>query len=350
MRVMIYEGPKKLKIAEADDLSLKDNEIRIKTLYSGISHGTEMTVYRGLAPFFKRRNVWSIRLFRPAEESEIWRYPIRSCDPNVWYMGYANVGRVVEKGGGVKGLNVGDIVYANAPHQSHVIKPEDQVVKLPDGIEPETGIFFTNLMTAYNGILDTRIKLGDSVAVSGLGVIGLLALHMAKISGAFRVYGIDTLDRRLEAAKSFGADEVFNPLICSDIAFEIRKLTCNKGVDAVIDASGNIKSLNESIRMAAPDTTVTALGWYQGQCTDLNLSEEFHHNRIALRSSQTVFVDPQISHMWNTKRKESICLELLGRLKLSSLITHRIPFEHASEAYELIDRMPQNVIQVALLY
>lgn len=350
MKVMVYEGPRKLRLEEMEDYPLKENEVRIQTLFTGVSHGTEMSVYRGSVPFFRRKNVWDLRLFRPADEKDLWGYPIKSCTPGVWYMGYANVGKIIEIGKEIKDLKIGDIVYSNAPHQSQIVKTEDQVIKLPENIKPEHGVFFTNLMTTFNGILDTRIKLGDTIAVSGLGALGQLVTQMAKMSGAFQVYGIDMFDKRLEVAMENGADIVFNPKTCSDIAYEIRKLTGNKGADSVIEVSGSQKALNEAIRIAAPDTTVTALGWYQGLCTDLDLSEEFHHNRISLRSSQTVFINPEIRHMWDNKRKENACIGLLSKLKLDNLITHKIPYEHAAEAFEMIDKNPKDIIQLVLTY
>lgn len=350
MKVMVYEGPRKLRVEEADDFTIGTEQVRIQTMYSGISHGTEMNVYRGSAPFFKRDMDWGVRLFKNVDENEAWHYPIRSCDPGVWYMGYANVGKVIEAGKNVKDINVGDIVYSHAPHQSQVIKNWQDVIKLPDNIKPQHGVLFTNLMTAYNGILDTKIKLGDSIAVSGLGVLGQLVVQMAKFSGAFGVYGIDVFNKRLDAALQNGADKVFNVKTTTDIAYEIRKLTNNRGADTVIEVSGNTSALNEAIRIAAPDTTVTALGWYQGQCIGLDLSEEFHHNRVSIKCSQTGAVSPEISHMWNDKRKEKVCLDLLSKLNLENIITHEIPFENVAEAYEMIDKDPKDIIQIVLTY
>lgn len=111
---------------------------------------------------------------------------------------------------------------------------------LPKEIPAEKGILFTNLITAYNGIMDTHINLGDTVVVSGLGVIGQLLVQMAKMSGAFKVYGIDVLEKRRKAALENGADEVFDPT-AGDVAMEIRKRTNNRGADKVIEASGKVQ-------------------------------------------------------------------------------------------------------------
>mgnify|MGYP002408773811 CR=1 FL=1 len=347
---MVYQGPKQLEIQETDDFKINNGQLRIETICSGISHGTEMSIYRGVAPFFKRTRDSRYGIFRNADEQEKWTYPVKSCDPGVWYMGYANVGRVIEAGPEVKNVKVGDVVYSNAPHQSHVIKTEDEVIKIPKGVKNENAVVFTNLLTAFNGILDSRIKLGDTVVISGLGVLGQLVSQMVKMSGAFRVIGVDVIPKRLEAAHENGTDIVLNASEYEDAALEVRKLTHGKGADLVIDVSGNHQALNSAIRMAGNDTVVTALGWYQGYCDKLNLSEEFHHNRITLRSSQTCMIDPAISQMWNDERKKETCIELLSKLKIDNLITYRIPFEDAAKAYELIDLHPEELIQVILTY
>lgn len=350
MKVMVYDGPRKLRLDNADDMPLKENEVRIKTLYTGISHGTEMSVYRGVAPFFERTKDGQYGIFRTAEEKEKWSYPVRSCDPGIWYMGYACVGEVIEVGNEVKNVKVGDIVYTNAPHQSQVVKWEYSVIKIPDNVKPEHAVILTNLMTAYNGVLDSRIKLGDTVVVSGLGVLGQLVIQMAKMSGASKVIGVDVIQKRLDAALQNGADLVFNSSELEDVAIEVRKQTNFKGADLVIEVSGNHKALQAAMRMAGNDTTVTALGWYQGACTGLNLAEEFHHNRITLRSSQTCMIDPAIANMWNDERKTETCVSLMSKLKLDNLITHRIPFEDVAKAYDMVDKNANEVIQVVLTY
>ncbi|MBC7959035.1 MAG: chlorophyll synthesis pathway protein BchC, partial [Vallitaleaceae bacterium] len=70
MKVMVYEGPRMVTLDIVEDMQLKENEVRIQTLYTGISHGTEMSVYRGIAPFFERTKDGHYGIFRPAEEKE----------------------------------------------------------------------------------------------------------------------------------------------------------------------------------------------------------------------------------------------------------------------------------------
>jgi len=350
MKIMVYDGPKKLRIEETESLPVGANEVKIRTICSGISHGTEMNVYRGAAPFFRRKSDPDTRLFVDAQKGETWQYPIRSCDPGVWYMGYASVGEVIEVGNDVTKIKKGETVVCSAPHQSEAIKSEDDVVILPDGIDPEYAVTFTNLITAYNGIADTHILLGETVVVSGLGMLGQMVVQMAKMNGASKVYGIDVIDRRLEAAMENGCDEVFSPLKIKDIAMQIRNRTNNRGADKVIEVTGNGKALQEALRIAAPETTITALGWYQGELRGVDLSEEFHHNRLGIKQSQTNFVDPSLRHLWDYNRRIETCLNIMKELKLSNLITHRIPYDDVAKAYQIVDQHPEDVIQVVITY
>lgn len=345
---MMYEGPGCLKMIEVPSPDMGAGQIRLKSICSGVSHGTEMNVYRGLAPFFRKKQDPETRLFLKAREDESWDYPIKSCDPGVWFMGYASVGRVTETGKDVSGIKVGDIVACSAPHQEENVIDACQAVILPDGISPEAGILFTNLITAYNGIMDTHIHLGDVVVVSGLGVIGQLVVQMARMSGASRVYGIDVIEKRRKAALENGCDEVFHPSE-KDVALEIRKRTSNRGADKVIEASGSPRALNEAIRIAAPETTVTALAWYQGGLSSVDLSEEFHHNRIGIKQSQTGTVDPSFSNLWNYPRRVEMCLEILNKLKTENLMT-TFDYEDIASAYQIIDKEPEKVIQVMITY
>lgn len=348
MKAIMYEGPKNLKVIEVPRLPMKEDQIRLRSLYSGVSHGTEMNVYRGLAPFFRKKQDPETRLFLPAESDEVWEYPVRSCDPGVWYMGYASVGEVIETGAEVEGIKPGDIVVCSAPHQEENVIDAGAAVVLPGKIPAIKGVLFTNLITAYNGIMDTHINLGDVVVVSGLGVLGQLLVQMAKMSGAHRVYGVDVLDKRRQAALENGCDEAFDPLAC-DVALEIRRRTNNRGADKVIEASGNGRALNEAIRTAAPETTVTALAWYQGALSAVDLSEEFHHNRIGIKQSQTGAMDPAFSNLWDYERRVQTCIHILERLTTDNLFTEYV-YDQIPEAYRVIDQEPGKIIQAVITY
>ena len=175
-------GPRTVAAIASDVPELSANEVLIRTLFSGISAGTEMNVYRGSAPQWQSRQDADSALFVPGEPE--WTYPL--------VYGYANVGVVEEVGREVVRVAPGTTVFSYKPHCSWVTAPADQVVVLPELADVRRGVFLANLNTALNGVLDARPSLGDVVVVSGLGVIGLLATRLLRRAGVGLVIGIDT--------------------------------------------------------------------------------------------------------------------------------------------------------------
>ena len=263
-------------------------EVQIKTLFSGISAGTEMNVYRGHAPQLSQRRDPLTKLFTAADSPE-WSYPLT--------YGYANVGRVIKAGPGVDSPAVGDIAFSYTPHQSVVVATADSTVGIPDGLEPKLAVLNASLNTALNGVLDARPSLGDAVAVSGLGVIGLLVTQLLRRAGAGLVIGIDRIASRRDLAARMGADVVIDP--AAGIAERVRKLTANRGADVVIEVSGAAAALNEAIRTVGYGGRVIAMSWYAGTFESLNLAGEFHHNRPRIISSQVAAVNPDLGPLWD---------------------------------------------------
>ncbi len=355
-RVLVLTGPRQLEYIEIDMPEPGPGEILVRTIASGISHGTEMNVYRGVAPQWRRTYDRNLRLFQPVEESEAmlpergyytpsdthWGYPLA--------YGYANVGRVIAVGAAVVSVPVGSIVFGYQPHQTLYVAPADSVVVLPEDIaDPVHGVLFASLNTAYNGVLDTDVRIDDTVVVFGQGVVGLLVTsYLRRMRGRW-IITVDGLEPRRLLSLGVGADEVLDPA-ADDVALEVRKRTGGRGADVTIEVSGSYHALQEAIRTAAPDTTVVAMSWYGGTGGALALSDEFHHNRITIKSSQVGGVDPALSATHGLPRRMQHVLDSFGYLDLEPLISSRIPFEDAARGYELIDSRDPNVTQVVLTY
>ncbi|MFQ9196734.1 MAG: hypothetical protein ACLR30_06985 [[Clostridium] leptum] len=121
MKILVYDAPKTMRVDEAPDFPLGENDLRVQTLYSGMSHGTEMNVYRNLVPQFSKIYDPETRLLLPAEGQQAWTYPVKLRSRYVG-LGYSNVGKVIEKGAKVAGFEIGDIVYSSSPHQTQVVR------------------------------------------------------------------------------------------------------------------------------------------------------------------------------------------------------------------------------------
>ena len=331
-------APRELEVVDSEVGEMGPDDALLETLYSGISAGTEMNVYRGSAALWRTRRDVDTGLFEPTDEPE-WTYPMA--------YGYAAVSRVVEIGSRVNRVSVGDLVYSYTPHSSVAVAPADSLVVLPALADPRIGVLNANLNTAYNGILDAHPNLGDVVVVSGLGVIGLIQVQLLRRLGV-RVIGIDGVPERRALAERFGAETTLVP--GAHVAREVRRLTANRGADIVIEVSGASAALNEAIRIVGYNGTVIAMSWYGGTFENLSLVGEFHHNRPRIISSQVGGLSPTLGSLWSLARRQEVVLGLMQELDLAPLITHEAPIEDAAEAYRAVDSRPDDLVQFVLSY
>lgn len=336
-RVATLAGPRTVVVRDQQLSALSAGQVRLRTLYSGISAGTEMNVYRGSAVQWRTRRADN-GLFEPAEEPD-WTYPM--------VYGYAAVSTVQDIGADVDGLQIGDLVFSYSPHASATVLDAKTVVPLPPLADPRVGVLNANLNTAYNGILDAHVNLGDVVVVSGLGVIGLIQVQLLQKQGV-QVIAVDSIAERRALAEHFGATTTLEP--GPDAAGIVRNLTDNRGADVVIEVSGNTAALNEAIRIAGYCGTIIAMSWYGGTFENLNLSGEFHHNRPRIISSQVGGLNPHLGPLWSLTRRQQVVLQLMQELDLAPLITHERNIEAAADAYRIVDARPSDLVQMILTY
>ena len=320
---------------------LGPDEVRVRTLFSGVSAGTELTQYRGTSPFMDRRFDEATRLFVPGDAPS-WPYPVRT-------LGYEEVGEIVEVGSAADGVRVGQRIYGTWNHCTHAVVGASYARDraMPEGADPRFGIFSHIGAVALNGVHDAGIRIGDIVAVFGLGVPGQIVAQAARASGA-RVIVVDPDPARRAIALEHGAERALGP----GAAEAIKELTGGKGADVCIEVSGAARALSDAIRAVAYASRVVAMGFYQGEVAGLRLGDEFHHNRIELISSQISGVAPAASHRWSKPRlwRTAVELQAEGRLDLLPLITHAVPFETAPELFARLDAGEPGILQVVLTF
>jgi threonine dehydrogenase-like Zn-dependent dehydrogenase len=221
---------------------------------------------------------------------------------------------------------------------------------MPTGIEPMLGIFARIGSIALNGVHDGRVRVGETVAVVGLGVLGQIVAQLARLAGA-RVIGADLHAGRRALAGGLGTSETMDPAD-GRLAEQVRGLTDGRGADVVIEATGSGPALHEAIRCAAYSSRVVALGFIPGEASGLFLGEEFHHNRINLVCSQISGTDPEIGHRWNALRLAQTVMRLQGDglLHLVPLISHVRPFADAPGLFRLLDEAPADIMQSVLSF
>jgi threonine dehydrogenase-like Zn-dependent dehydrogenase len=337
---LILTAPRELHFEEQPDTPLKPNEVRILTLHSGISAGTELTQYRATNPFMHRHFDEERRLFVDADAPS-WQWPVRN-------LGYEEVGEIVELGSAVSVLHVGQRVFGTWNHRTHFVATQDYARErlMPEGADPRIGIFSHIGAVALNGVHDAQIRIGDTVAVFGLGVPGQIVAQAARASGAC-VIAIDPDENRRALAEKLGAQLTLEP---ANAAEAIKQLTGGRGADCCIEITGAPPALSEAIRAAAYCARVVATGFFQGEISGVRLGEEFHHNRIQLICSQISGVAPEMSYRWSKPRlwRTAVELQHQGLLNLIPMITHRAPFAEAPRLFAELEAGVPGMLQAML--
>jgi len=310
-------------------------EIMVQTIVSLISAGTEMKYYRGHADP-------SADLGYPAGVGGAG-FPARFA--------YLCSGRVIEAGSAAR-YQPGDLVFVRFPHQDVFTTAVDQnseralAVGLPAGMNPEVGMFLNLAEVAVNALLDVPVALGDVVVVFGQGVVGLLVTQLARRT-AGRLVVVDPLPMRRELARSLGVDAAVAP---DEVAEAVRGASDGRGADVVFEASGAPAALQQAIRVAGREGTIGVVSFYGDRPVDLILAPEFHIGRQKIVSTMVGQLNPLLRPRWDFRRRTRTAIELLPGLHTAAMITHRIPFESAPDAFRLIDENPSETLAVALTY
>lgn len=257
-----------------------DGEALVRTLWTGISRGTESLVARGEVPDSERE-----RMRAPFQEGD-FPFPVK--------YGYLNVG-VVERG---PEAVQGRTVFALLPHQSRFVAPVDALVAVPDDVPPRRAVLAGAVETAVNVLWDARPLVGDRVVVVGAGTIGAAIARVARGIPALDVtlVDVDPAKRQIAEALDVGfasADE--------DLA----------RADVVIEASGSAAGLQLALQVAATDGEVVVASWYGSRPIEVGLGADFHSRRLTIRSSQVGAVATARRDRRSTRERLALALRLL---------------------------------------
>ena len=340
--VVSFTAPGQVALVECDAQPLTPGSVRLRTWYSGISAGTELTAYRGSNPYLTGTWDPDRRLFVDGAPS--FAYPVSG-----W--GYSEVGEVVERADDVDAPAVGDIVHGIWGHRSDAVLPAAAVAhRVWSAEDALSGTFARVGSIALNAVLAAETRLGDRLAVFGQGVIGLLATKLAVLSGA-DVVAVDMLPRRLEVARAMGAAETIAADAEGGAGAAVRAWSSG-GVDAAIELSGNDRALHEAVRSVVVDGTVVASGFYQGGAANLRLGEEFHHNRVHIVASQISGTPVALGPRWDQPRLVRTFMELVRRRQVDaeSLVTDVVDAADVAAVFERLDRGDPDILQAVLRF
>ncbi|MGA2831827.1 MAG: bi-domain-containing oxidoreductase [Terracidiphilus sp.] len=343
-----------LKLAEVPSLGAKPGTILIRNDVSLISAGTErMLLEFGKAGWIDKARQQPDKVRQVLDKvrtdglSATWESVRAKLDQPI-PLGYSSSGVVLEVGPGVSEFHIGDRVVSNGPHAEVVSVPKNLSAIIPDGVTDEAAAFTVVGAIALQGIRLAQPTLGEAFAVTGLGLVGLIAVQLLRAQGC-RVLGIDFDARKLAIAQSFGAETVNlttgeDPLVAAD------RFSRGRGVDGVIVTASTKSSepVHQAALMCRKRGRIVLVG-----VTGLELSrDDFYKKELSFQVSCSYGpgrYDPtyeQGGHdyppayvRWTEQRNFEAVLDMMvdRRLSVEPLITHRFPFERALDAYKLLE-------------
>jgi len=257
-----------------------------------------------------------------------------------FYPGYSNAGMIVAIGESVRGLSVGDRVLSLGNHATHVTVPAEpwSVVPIPDDVSFDHASFGVLGSVAMNGVRKAKIELGESVAISGMGLVGQLTLQLASKAGCESLIATDLIDFRLKIARELGATHVCNLKNC-DVRGKVKELTGGRGLDAIIEASGYPEAILTAFDLARIGGRIILLGSIWNRKIEVDFMD-FHLKDLTLigahqpkcPTAETIYFP------WTQQYNRRQILKMISdnRLNVGKLITHKMHFTEASEAYRLL--------------
>ncbi len=272
----------------------------VRTLFSGISRGTERLVLSGQVPDSEQD-----RMRAPFQEGN-FPFPVK--------YGYAAVGVADD------GALVGRHVFALFPHQTEFRLPQDALIPLPDALPPERAIMAANMETALNILWDSGAGAGDRIAVVGGGLVGLLTAYLAARLPGAEVTVIDPLPDRAAIARDLGC-----AFAAPDAAPDDQ--------DVVIHTSASQAGLVLALSLAGPQATIAEASWHGAAQVALPLGGAFHSRRLRIVSTQVGSIPPDRAPRWTYRRRLTKALDLLCDARLDALISGQTAFADLPDAY-----------------
>jgi threonine dehydrogenase-like Zn-dependent dehydrogenase len=340
-RRLLFMGQRKLGFEDFELPPVGRNLMKVKTVISGISHGTELSVFRGSNRLFSG-GAYTVGWTWRKKLTEGYAYPLE--------FGYDQVAEVQEVGDDVRDFEEGDMISSAYGHKDEAVIDTYNLVKVPHGVSAEEASFRALGCVALSGLHKAGINLGDTVAVFGLGAIGLITVQLVKMSGAGRILAVGRRADRLRMAEQFGAEVIDAER--TNASREIRALTGGHGADVSIEVSGSLAALGEAVKSTAYRGKVLVLGLYDNPAQDVLLGSEFHYNELQLIQSQGEGLPPDPFRLWDVRRFRATFLEMIrkGSVRVKDLVSHRFKFEDAEKAFRLIDERKEPVLRVVLTF
>ena len=283
MKAAVFAGNKHLTVEELSLCKMKDEDIIIEVDACGVC-GTDFHIFNGEAPV---------------------KVPV--------VIGHEFAGRIVEMGKSVSGFNVGDKVVIdpnmscgycrfcrdgkinlcenlkalgvseNGGMAQYSIVPQKQAYYLPPNFPIRDAIFTEPLSCCLHGIEQAEIKTGDTVAVLGMGTIGLLMVQLARLNGASRIISIEPVEKKFKAAEHLNVDFILNPYN-KYFTSDFKNITSG-GADVVIECVGNKSAAQLALELTKPGGKIILFGLADSKDVLALNMQSFFHKELTIKSS-----------------------------------------------------------------
>jgi 2-desacetyl-2-hydroxyethyl bacteriochlorophyllide A dehydrogenase len=334
MRAVTFQAPQEVRVDERPEPQLSARDEAIVSIEASGICGSDLHIYHGrvkLEPGFTLGHEFVGRVLAAGED--VTRVGVgdrvlgcfhSACGKCFFCMRGAyqkcDAMRVFGHGALLGGLQGTQAEQALVPAANMTLR------KVPDGISDDVALFAGDVMgTGYHAVQQANIEPGDSVAVLGLGPVGLCAVQVALAAGAGPVLAIDSVAPRLDMARTFGATPVH--LTEDSPRDAVRAATEGRGVDAAIDAVGHPDALDLAVRLARNAGTVVAIGVYAEPC-------RVHMGVVWIKA--LTLKTGQANVIGHVDRVLGMLAR--GSLDPTPLVTHHMPLEEAPQAYAIYDR------------
>lgn len=314
-----YEAPRECVLNTVALPPRGPGDCLVRTLWSGISRGTERLVFEGRVPACEYE-----RMRAPFQEGS-FPFPVK--------YGYCAVGEV---DAGPAEL-LGRTVFCLHPHQDYFVVPADRLTPVPEAVPARRAVLAANMETALNAHWDAGSAPGDRIVVVGGGVVGLLVAWLAARLPGTEVTLVDVDPSRQALARSLGC------------AFA-RPEDAPQDADLVFHASASPAGLATALGCAGLEARIIELSWYGAGDVAIPLGGAFHSRRLQLVSSQVGLVPPGRRARWDFARRARAAIALLTDERLDALITEDIPFAEVPERLPAILAPRASGLTAAICY
>ncbi len=311
---VVFVEPRKVILEEIEIPSPRQNELLIKTEYTLISTGTDLTILSGEYP---RNSVWS----------RLAKFPsIKGC---------SNVGEVIAVGDNADRAWIGRQVVSQSYHATFVVSSVEHVVAVSQSVSKEDATFFLLCRTVMNGLRRARIEWGEAAVIYGLGILGQFATRLCWLAGMRPVIGVDLAEFRLGKLPSKSGVIGINAQR-EDVVSRVDGATRGRMADVVFEVTGSADIIPDEFCVLREQGRFVVLSSPRG-FTNFDFHDLCNRPSFTIvgahANSHPLFSTPD--NPWTKARHTELFFDLVARgdLDVGSLITHRMSYKKAPEAY-----------------